>query len=57
MLNNRLLCELALLDEFKESHKFVKEYDIISDDPLSLEITLNVKRHDYVFNVIFNKFI
>ena len=56
MLNNRLLCELALLDEFKESHKFVKEYDIISDDPLSLEITLNVKRHDYVFNVIFNKY-
>lgn len=56
MLDDRLLCELALLDEYKGKHGYVKRYNIVSDDPLSLEITLCVKRHCYDFKTIFNKY-
>ena len=47
MLNDRLLCELALLDDYKKKHRFLKEYKITRKKSLKLSFTLHVKKHDY----------
>ena len=56
MLEDRLLYELHLLNEFKESHDYLLDYDIVSDDPLSVIFSILVKGNRYSFLAIFNKY-
>lgn len=56
MLDDRLLCELALLEEYRNSHSFLREYKIIDDDVLKIEFRLVVKHRSYSFLAIFNRY-
>ena len=56
MLDNRLLCELALLEDYKKSHTFLREYKIVDDDPLKIEFRLVVKHRSYLFVAIFSRY-
>lgn len=56
MLENRLLYELHLLNDFKKTHDYLPVFCIVSDDPLSIAFSISVKGNEYIFNAVFNKY-
>lgn len=56
MLNDRLLCEIALLSEYKTNHKYLRRFSIVNDDVLKIEFVLNIKHYNYEFLATFNRF-
>lgn len=56
MLNDRLLYELALLDDYKKNHEYFRKYKIIDDDVLKIDFRMVVKNHAYDFYAIFNRY-
>lgn len=56
MLNDRLLCELALLKQFKDQHEYLREYRILDDDVLTIAFRLVVRHRAYDFKAIFNRY-
>lgn len=56
MLSDRLLYELALLQDYKEKHEYLLDYEIEDDDVLKISFSLSVKEHKYDFKAIFNRY-
>lgn len=56
MLSERLFYEIGLFITLKKNNLSLKDLEIICDDPLTFKLLLNIKEHNYNFEVIFPRF-
>lgn len=56
MLNDRLLCEIALVEEFKNNHDYLLRFMFKNNQEFEIEFTLKIHEYEYSFLAIFPHF-